>query len=158
MSSQCGCSNSESVMTLHSQRILLWKGYPKNRMAHDDRGNQHQNSRILPYRQNRRNRGKENNGKKSGARWTKQPGRHCEIWNAIYTKGDLTVKGEYIRGRTACKASPNYKSWCHWKCISKWRGHSNVEHCPTLPFCQMPVSSGMTILLSPVPRHKGNQW
>ena len=67
MSSQCGCSNSESVMTLHSQRILLWKGYPKNRMAHDDRGNQHQNSRVLPYRQNRRNQGKENKGKKSGA-------------------------------------------------------------------------------------------
>lgn len=68
MSSQCGCRNTESVMTLRDPRYFAMEKIAEEQMALDDRGNQHQNSRVLPYRQNRKNQGKENNGKKSDAR------------------------------------------------------------------------------------------
>lgn len=157
MSSQCGCRNTESVMTLHSQRYFAMEGISEeqNGTRRSRKPASEQPRSTLPTEPEKsRQRKHWQEVRCSLNKAARSPLRNMKC---IYTKGDLTVKDEYIRGRTACKASPNYKSWRHWKCISKWRGHNNVEHCPTLPFCQMSVSSGMTILLSPVPRHKGNQ-
>ena len=157
MSSQCGCRNTESVMTLHSQRYFAMEGISEEQNGtrqSQKPASEQPRSTLLTEREKSRQRKQWQKVRCSLNKAALSPLRNmkCHIY-----KRRLEVKGEHIRGRTACKASPNYKSWCHWICISQWRGHNNVEHCPTLPFCQMSVSSGMTILLSPVPRHKGNQ-
>ena len=157
MSSQCGCRNTESVMTLHSQKCFAMEGISEeqNGTRQSRKPASEQPRSTLPIeREKSRQRKQWQEVRCSLNKAARSPLRNmkCHIYNRR-----LEIKGEHIRGGTACKASPNYKSWCHWICISKRREHSNVEHCPTLPFCQISVSSGMTILLSPVPRHRGNQ-